>query len=158
MRKRIAYLIAALIAIPIGGYCGLVGYAIATSPALDSAINGCPSRAFPVPEGSKAQESSLITLGYDSGTTTGCWATFAEPASTSEWSVYQYYTQPINTPGWELGDSYANTRYAAFSSITNPKLRAEIGVWTRKAFGVAGPSTVTLDVSVCMCDPRTMSQ
>ena len=159
MRRSIAYLIAALIAIPIGGYCGLVGYAIATSPPLDAAISGCPSHAFPLPPGSSAQESSLITVGSDrGGMTTGCWATFAAPASTSEWNVYQFYTQQINTPGWTLGETYADTRYAAFSSITNPKLRAQIGVWTRKAFGFSGPSTVTLDVSVCTCDPGTMAQ
>jgi hypothetical protein len=156
--KRIAYLIAALIAIPIGAYCGLAGYVIATSPGLDSAINGCPSRSFPVPPASRVQESSLITVGSDHGPTTGCWATFAEPDSSTEWAVYQYYAQPANTPGWKLGETYANTRYAAFSNVTDPKLRAEIGVWTRKAFGFAGPSTVTLDISVCMCDPATMAQ
>lgn len=158
MVKRIAYLIAGLIAIPIGAYCGLTGYAIATSPGLDPAINGCPSRAFPVPPGSQVQESSWITLGSDSGPTTGCAATFAEPDSSTEWGVYEYYVQPANTPGWKLGETYANARYAAFSNVTNPKLRAQIGVWTRKAFGFTGPSTVTLDVSVCMCDPATMAQ
>jgi hypothetical protein len=158
MRRSIAYLIAALIAIPIGGYCGLVGYAIATSPPLDPVISGCPSHAFPLPPGSKAQESSWITTGPVGGRTTGCWATFAEPDTSSEWKVYQFYTQQINTPGWTLGETYADTRYAALRSITNPELRAQIGVWTRKAFGFSGPSTVTLDVSVCMCDPGTMAQ
>lgn len=158
MRRSIAYLIAALIAIPVGGYCGLAGYAIATSPPLDPVIGGCPSHAFPLPPGSKAQESSWITTGPVDGRTTGCWATFAEPDSSSEWKAYQFYTQQINTPGWRLGETYSDTRYAAFSSITNPKLRAQIGVWTRKAFGFSGPSTVTLDVSVCMCDPGTMAQ
>ena len=159
MSRPIAYLIAAVIAIPIGGYLGVVGYAVATSPGLDPAIHACPSQAFPLPPGSKDQGSSLISVGSDTGgMTTGCGARFAEPDSSTEWTVYQFYMQQVNTPGWTLGETYADTRYAAFSSITHPKLRAQIGVWTRKALGFAGPATVTLDVSVCMCDPGTMAQ
>jgi hypothetical protein len=139
-------------------YGGVVTYAIITRPSLAPAVAGCPSHAFPIHTGSTLRNYSEITVGSDHGPTTGCWAEYDESSASTEESVFSYYTNGSNTAGWKLDEAYANTGYAAFSSASVPGLHAQVDITTVRAFFVAGPSTVRLDISVCLCDPRSMAQ
>jgi hypothetical protein len=139
-------------------YGGLVTYAIVTRPSLAPAADGCPSHAFPIRPGSTLQNYSEITVGSDQGQTTGCWAEYDEPSASTEQKVFTFYTDGTNTAGWRLDDAYANTGYALFTSTSVPALRAQVGITTVRAFLIAGPSTVRLAISVCLCDPGSMAQ
>ena len=150
---------ACLAALPVIAYGGLVVYAILSSPGLAPAVQGCPSHALPVHPGSRLHDDALITVGSDQGgMTTGCWATYDEPSSTSVQDVFSFYEEPGNVPGWKLTEAYANTGYLAFTSKTVPRLRADVGIADMKRYFAFGSSTVTYSISVCLCDPRTMAQ
>lgn len=90
--------------------------------------------------------------------TTGCWATYDVPASSTPQDIFSFYAEPHNVPSWNLAESYANTGYLAFKSTTVPGLRADVEVTTMKRYFAFGPSVVTYAISVCMCDPRSMAQ
>jgi hypothetical protein len=90
--------------------------------------------------------------------TTGCWATYRVPASSSAKDVYSFYAEPQNVPGWNLAESYPNTGYLAFRNTTVPGLRADVDITTMKQYFAFGPSLLTYSISVCMCDPRSMAQ
>jgi hypothetical protein len=140
-------------------YGAVVTYAILASPGLPPAIQGCPSRAFPVHPGSRLENHAQITVGSDQGgLTTGCWATYDEPASVSAQVVFSFYTDADNVPGWKLDEAYAETGYAAFSSTTVPGLRVDVGVGKMPRYFLSGPSTVSYAISICLCDPRSMAQ
>ncbi len=133
-------------------------HAIVTRPDLAAAVEGCPSQAFPIYPGGTLKEDSEITVGSDHGETTGCWATYDLPHPATEVEVFSYYTDPSNTSKWKLDEAYANTGYAAFSSTTIPRLRAQVDISTIRTFLIAGPPNLRIDVSVCLCDPRSMAQ
>lgn len=135
------------------GIAGIATLSIASSRSV-AAVGGCPTKVFPIRPGSELDQYSEITVGA----TTGCWATYDQPSSTSEEEVFRYYIDPSNTPGWTLQEAYDNTRYAAFRNSKDPEVQAEINVWSFRAFFVAWPSTTRLDIGVCRCDPRTMAQ
>jgi hypothetical protein len=132
---------------------GIIALNRFTSRSIAS-IGGCPSNAFPIRPGSQIHEFSDITVG----TTTGCWATYDQPNSTSEDRVFEYYLDPSNTTGWTRQEAYRNTHFAAFSNSSDPQIEANIGISTVRAFLVAGPTTVRLDISICRCDPQSMAQ
>jgi len=90
--------------------------------------------------------------------TTGCWATYRVPPSSTAQDIFSFYAEPRNVPRWNLNESYANTGYLAFRSTTVPGLRADVDVTTMKQYLAFGPSEVTYAISVCMCDPRSMAQ
>jgi len=90
--------------------------------------------------------------------TTGCWATYDVPASSTPHDVFSFYAESHNVPGWKVAESYPNTGYLAFRSTTVPGLRADVEVTTMKQYFAFGPSVVTYAISVCMCDPRSMAQ
>jgi hypothetical protein len=152
-----------LIALLCGGACliGLtvVAYgAILTNP-LAPAVQGCPSHAVPVRPGSMLHNHAEITVKSDrGGMTTGCWATYDVPASTTPQDVFGFYAEPHNVPDWKLAESYANTGYLAFKGRTVPGLRADVEVTKMKRYFVFGPSLFTYAISVCMCDPQSMAQ
>jgi hypothetical protein len=132
--------------------------AILTNP-LAPAIEGCPSQAVPVRLGSTLHNHAEITVGSDrGGMTTGCWATYDVPASSTPQDVFSFYAEPRNVPGWKVAESYPNTGYLAFRSTTVPGLRADVEVTTMKQYFAFGPSVVRYAISVCMCDPRSMAQ
>jgi hypothetical protein len=139
-------------------YGGLMTYAILTRPNLAPAVAGCPSHAFPIHPGSTLRNYSEITVGSDQGQTTGCWAEYDEPSASTEQNVFSFYTNGSNTAGWKLDEAYAHTGYAAFSNTSVPGLRAQVDITTMPAFLIAGPSTLRLAISVCLCDPRSMAQ
>jgi hypothetical protein len=122
------------------------------------AIQGCPSRAFPVHPGSSIRDFAEITLGSDHGMTTGCWTTYDEPASTTANDIFRFYTDPANVAGWKLNEAYPSTGYASFSSVSVPHLRADVGIAPLKRYFVVGPTTLTYAISICLCDPRSMAQ
>jgi len=132
---------------------GIIALNRFTSRSVAS-IGGCPSNAFPIRPGSEIHEFSDITVG----TTTGCWATYDQPSSTSEADVFAYYLDPSNTAGWTRQEAYSNTGFAAFTNNNDPQIQANIGISTFRTFLVAGPATVRLAVSICRCDPRSMAQ
>jgi len=147
-----------LFGLTVMAYGGLVTYAILTSH-LAPEVQGCPSHAVPLRPGSRLHDHAQITLGSDrGGMTTGCWATYGVPASSSAEDVYDFYAEPKNVPGWNLDESYLNTGYLAFRSTAVPGLRADVGVTTMKQYFAFGPSEVTYAISVCLCDPRSMAQ
>jgi hypothetical protein len=149
---------AGLFGLTVMAYGGLVTYAILTTH-LAPAVQGCPSHAVPLRPGSKLHDHAEITVGSDrGGMTTGCWATYDVPASSTAQDVFNYYARPENVPGWKLAESYSNTGYLAFRSTTVPRLQADVGVTTMKRYLTFGPSEVTYAVSVCLCDPRSMAQ
>jgi hypothetical protein len=135
-----------------------MAYSILTSPPLAAAVEGCPSDAFPIYPGGRLKENSEITVGSDHGETTGCWATYDLPDATTGQDVFSYYTDPSHTSGWKLNEAYANTGFAAFSSNTIPRLRAQVGISMVRTLLIAGPSKLRFDVSVCLCDPQSMAQ
>ena len=150
---------ACLAALPVMAYGGLIVYAILSSPGVARAVQGCPSHALPVHPGSKLHDHAQITVGADQGgMTTGCWATYNEPATSSVQEVFDFYVEPRNVPGWKLDEAYANTGYLAFTSTTVTQLRADVGIADMKRFFAFGSTTVTYSISVCLCDPRTMAQ
>ena len=132
---------------------GIVALNIVTSQSV-ATVGGCPSTAFPIRPGSELHQSSEITVG----TATGCWATYDQSSSASEEEVFSYYLDPSNMPGWTLHEAYPNTRFAAFSNNKDPQIRADVGISTFRTLFVAGPSTVSLAISVCRCDPESMAQ
>ncbi len=149
---------ASLFGLTVLAYGGLATYAILTSP-LAPAVQGCPSHAVPVRPGSTLHNHAEITVGSDrGGMTTGCWATYHVPASSTPQDVFSFYAEPHNVPGWKLAESYPNTGYLAFRSTTVPGLRADVEVTTMKQYFAFGPSVVTYAISLCMCDPRSMAQ
>lgn len=150
---------ACLAALPVMAYGGLVVYAVLSSPGLAPAVQGCPSHVLPVHPGSRLHDHAQITVGTDQGgMTTGCWATYDEPASSSDQEVFDFYLEPRNVPGWKLDEAYANTGYLAFTSTTAPRLRADVGIADMKRYFAFGSMTVTYSISVCLCDPRSMAQ
>lgn len=150
---------ACLAALPVMAYGGLVVYAILASPGVAPAVQGCPSNALEVHPGSRLHDFAQITVGSDQGgMTTGCWATYDEPASSSVQQVFNFYAEPSNVPGWRLGEAYANTGYLAFTSTTVPRLRADVGIAAMKRYFAFGSTTVSYSISVCLCDPRSMAQ
>ena len=161
MRTRWIVLLCAgagLVGLTVMVYGGLAMYAILTSH-LAPAVQGCPSHAVPLRPESRLRNHAEITVGSDrGGMTTGCWATYDVPASSTAQDVFNFYAEPQNVPGWNLNESYANTGYLAFRSTTVPGLRADVGVTTMKRYFAFGPSEVTYAISVCMCDPRSMAQ
>lgn len=132
---------------------GIIALNRFTSRSVAS-IGGCPSNAFPIRPGSQIHEFSEITVG----TTTGCWATYDQPSSTSEADVFAYYVDPSNTAGWMIREAYSNTGFAAFTNSGDSQIQANIGISTLRAFLVTGPAILRLDISICRCDPRSMAQ
>jgi hypothetical protein len=150
---------AGFLCLPIFAYGGFVAYAILTRPDLAAAVQGCPSHALPVHPGSKLGNYAEITVGSDTGgMTTGCWAMYKEPSSSSVEEVFDFYAEPGNVAGWTLDESYANTGYLAFRSTTNPSLRADVEIDVMRQYFAFGRPTVTYAISVCLCDPRSMAQ
>lgn len=150
-------LAASLVLVPLMAYGGIVTYVILTSPSLAPAVAGCPSRAFPIHPGSTLRNYSEITVESDQGITTGCWAEYDQPSASTEQNVFSFYTDGSNTAGWKLDEAHAHSGFAAFSNTSVPGLRAQVDITTVRAFLIAGPSTVRLAISVCLCDPRSMA-
>jgi hypothetical protein len=151
-RRRIVIAAAASL-LWIAAITGIAALNVASSRSV-ATVGGCPSNAFPIRPGSALDQYSAITVGG----TTGCWTTYHEPKSASEQEVFGYYMDPSNTRGWTVLEAYDSTHFAAFRNSNDPQIQAEVDVTTFQTFFVAGPSTVTLAISVCRCDPRTMAQ
>ena len=154
MRRRAKAAIAVIASLVwLATIAGMVALNSASDASV-ATLGGCPSKALHLPPGSKLHQFSVISVG----TTAGCWASYDQPESASENDVFNYFLDPTHMPGWDLQEAYASTHYAAFRNDLDSQVQADVEVTTLRAFFVAGPSAIRLDVSVCRCDPRTMAQ
>lgn len=140
----------ALLALPVLAYVGAFLFLTLAQPFhLAPAVQGCPSHAFPIYPGSRPIQTSDITVDG----TTGCWSVFDPGGQATASDVYGYYVDSSNTQGWKLNTTYSNTGFIAFTNVANPKLQAVVEV------GSSDPTSVRrFNISVCLCDPRTMEQ
>ena len=142
--------VASLLALPVVAYVGAAVLLTVAHPfQLAPAVQGCPSNAFPIYPGSRPIQTSDITVGG----TTGCWSVFDPGGQATASDVYGFYADSSNTQGWKLTTTYSNTGFMAFTNVANPKLQAVVEV------GSSNPIPVRrFNISVCLCDPRTMEQ
>lgn len=114
-----------------------------------AAIGDCPSTALPVAPGSQLAQTSQITVNQS----TGCWARYSTDWSPRE--VLNYYTNPVNTPGWAVEDLIKSVGEVDLASTTRSGLKGLMQVGSDSTLASAHTQ---YNLSICFCDPHEFAQ